>query len=261
MGLGPILLLGLVAGATILLGLLVGRLRRRCAGCSTRSRSACCCSWSGTCSARRGNRSTRRSAGCTRVRAAWRRPSATARMAPIEPDRLVVVDECGTRTSLTRRRARGAGRMRQQAEVHHQAGQLVASAEGGCRRPRPHPTGCDGSELPDGAHCADCRATRRGLRRTDRERSRRSPAASPASGTQMGSQGGSWPSFRATARRSPGGESRLSVSGPRRAAWRESPHPALPRRRLPRATGQQPEAVEADEDGGAFVAGNTQRQG
>jgi hypothetical protein len=34
----------------------------------------------------------------------------------------------------------------------------------------------------------------------------------------------------------------------------------LPLRCLPRATGQQAEAVEADEDGEAFVAEDTQRQ-
>ena len=68
MGLGPTLLLGLIAGVTILLGMPIGRLRRPhrgCACCSTPSRSGCCCSSSGTCCRRPGSRSTPRWASST----------------------------------------------------------------------------------------------------------------------------------------------------------------------------------------------------
>ena len=61
MSLSQTMLLGFIAGVTILLGLPIGRLRKpapACACCSTRSPSASCCSWSGTCCRPPGSPST-----------------------------------------------------------------------------------------------------------------------------------------------------------------------------------------------------------
>ena len=64
MDLWTTVLLGFIAGVTILLGLPVAGSRRPMPGAagrsSTRSRSACCSSWSGTCCPRPGSRSTPR---------------------------------------------------------------------------------------------------------------------------------------------------------------------------------------------------------